>query len=207
MARFKEFNEEVVIEQAMQLFRQRGYEATSIRDLVACTGVSSSSLYSTFGDKDAIFMLALQRHSQHELAAFRRQLADSVNPQTTVEQLFAGMIEQLLHEEVPYGSLTLKAAVELGVNKPEVASFLREYLDEIGLLLTRFLQEAVATGALHLTGPAPDVARYLLFALFNLSFMVKLYRDRASLESYSRVVLGIFDSAILEDNGLARVEI
>jgi hypothetical protein len=105
------------------------------------------------------------------------------------------MIDQLLNEEVPYGSLTLKAAVELGVNKPDVARFLRTYMDEIGQLLTHFLQNAVDGGAFSLARPASDVARYLLFALFNLSFMVKLYRDRATLESYSRVILTILDSA------------
>jgi TetR/AcrR family transcriptional regulator, transcriptional repressor for nem operon len=205
MARIKEFDEELVIEQAMQLFRQRGYEATSIRDLVAYTGVSGSSLYSTYGDKDTLFMMALQRHSQQELKAFRRQLANAVDPRATIEQLFADMIEQLLHEEIPYGSLTLKAAVELGVNKPDVARFLRDYMDEIGQLLTRFLQDAMESGGLHLTRPAPDIARYLLFALFNLSFMVKLYRDRTSLESYSQVVLTILDDAAGEGAKLLRL--
>ncbi|MCL4269844.1 MAG: TetR/AcrR family transcriptional regulator, partial [Anaerolineales bacterium] len=58
--RVKEFDQEAVIEQAMVLFCEKGYSATSIRDLVERLGVSSSSLYGTFGDKDAIFLLALK---------------------------------------------------------------------------------------------------------------------------------------------------
>ncbi|MDQ4076420.1 MAG: TetR/AcrR family transcriptional regulator [Chloroflexota bacterium] len=187
------FDEERVIEQAMDLFRQRGYEATSIRDLVAHVGVSSSSLYTTYGDKDAIFMLALERHSQIEKEMIRQQLAGSTNPRATIERLFADLIEQLLNEELPHGSLTLKAAVELGVNKPRVTAFLHEYLNELVRLFSDFLEEAADSGRLHLPEPAPDVARYLLFALFNLSFMAKVYPQRARLESYTRMVLHVLD--------------
>jgi TetR/AcrR family transcriptional regulator, transcriptional repressor for nem operon len=57
--RTKEFDQETAIEQAMAVFCEKGYDATSIRDLAARLGVSSSSLYGTFGDKEDIFLLAL----------------------------------------------------------------------------------------------------------------------------------------------------
>lgn len=177
----------------MELFRRRGYEATSIRDLVAYLGVSSSSLYNTFGDKDALFMLALQRHSQLERETIRRQLADSTHPHAVIEGLFAQTIDQLLSDELPYGSLTLRAAVELGLNKPVIADFLSAYLDEVVQLFTEFLDKAAQQGLVTLVGPAPDVARYLLLALLNLSFLAQMRPHRAPLESFARVVLSVLD--------------
>jgi TetR/AcrR family transcriptional repressor of nem operon len=194
MARTKAFDEELVIEQALDLFRRRGYDATSIRDLVAHLGISSSSLYATYGDKDALFMLVLIRHSQMEQEMFRQQLTDWTDPRATVEHLFAEHIDQILSEELPHGSLTLKAAMELGVSKPQVTDLLRVYLDELVDLFSQFLQEAAHQGHLHLTEPPKDVARYLLFALFNLSFMARVYRDRARLEAYARMALRILDN-------------
>lgn len=193
MARTKAFDEERVIEQAIDLFRRQGYEATSIRDLVAHLGVSSSSLYATYGDKDAIFMLALERHSQIEQEMFRQQLADRTQPRATIEALFTDLIEQMLDGTLPHGSLTLKAAVELGVSKPKVTDFLRTYLDELVRLFASFLEEAASRGQIHLPEPAADVARYLLFALFNLSFMAKVYPERTRLESYARMALSVLN--------------
>ncbi|MDX9991196.1 MAG: helix-turn-helix domain-containing protein, partial [Anaerolineales bacterium] len=66
-----------VIEQAMALFCEKGYAATSIRDLVTCLSVTSSSLYATFGDKDAIFLLVLKRHSRMEREMLRQVCFDS----------------------------------------------------------------------------------------------------------------------------------
>lgn len=194
MARTKAFDEEQVIEQAVDIFRRRGYDATSIRDLVAHLGVSSSSLYGTYGDKDALFMLALTRHSEMEREIFRQQLTDGADPRATVERIFADHIEQILGEEMPHGSLTLKAAMELGVSKPQVTDFLRAYLDELVDLFAQFLQRAVHQGRLRLDQAPADVARYLLFALFNLSFMARIYQDRARLEGYARMALRILDN-------------
>lgn len=193
MARTKAFCEDRVIQQAMELFRRRGYEATSIRDLVAYLGVSSSSLYNTFGDKDALFMLALQRHSRLERETIRRQLTDSTHPRAVIEGLFAQTIDQLLSDELPYGSLTLRAAVELGLNKPVIADFLSAYLDEVVRLFTEFLDQAAQQGLVTLVEPVPDVARYLLLALLNLSFLAQMRTDRARLESFARIVLSVLD--------------
>ena len=71
MARHKEFDKEAVLEQAMLLFWRQGYEATSIRDLIEVTGISSSSLYESFGDKRAIYLAALRRDSKLEQARFQ----------------------------------------------------------------------------------------------------------------------------------------
>jgi hypothetical protein len=91
--------------------------------------------------------------------------------------------------------LTLRAAVELGLNKPAIAAFLSAYLDEMVAILTAFLEEAVQRGCLTLTDPPPAVARYLLLALFKLSSLVQMHPERAQLEAYGRVVLRVLDGA------------
>src|SRR5918999_5563657 len=59
MARPKSFDEEAVLDQAVQLFRERGYEGTSLADLEAHLGLGRQSLYNSFGDKHALFLKAL----------------------------------------------------------------------------------------------------------------------------------------------------
>ncbi|MBQ8106528.1 MAG: helix-turn-helix transcriptional regulator, partial [Afipia sp.] len=62
MARPREFEEGVVLDAAMECFWNRGYEATSMRDLVDKTGITGASLYNAFGDKRAIYQRALDRY-------------------------------------------------------------------------------------------------------------------------------------------------
>ncbi len=192
--RTKEFDQEAVIEQAMELFCQKGYAATSIRDLVARLGVSSSSLYSTFGDKDAIFLLALKRHSRREREMLRQVLSQPTSdPKALLAQMFQGLIDSLLAKELPGGSLTLKAALELENRKPEVTAVLAEHTEDVAALFTQFLEKAAQAGSITLRQPAGDVAHYILFNFFNLNFLAKVNLDRACLENYVRLVLSVLD--------------
>ena len=192
--RSKEFDQETVIEQAMQLFCQKGYTATSIRDLVAHLGVSSSSLYGTFGDKDAIFVLALKRHSRMEREMLRQVLNQpNSEPKIILMQMFQALIDSLLADELPGGSLTLKASVELENRKPEVTAILAEHTEETAALFTEFLAKAAQAGQISLRQPAGDVAHYILFNFFNLNFLAKVNLDRACLENYVRLVLSVLD--------------
>lgn len=51
MARLREFNEEKALDAAMQLFWEKGFEATSLSDLTSAMGIQRPSIYSAFGDK------------------------------------------------------------------------------------------------------------------------------------------------------------
>jgi len=194
MSRNKEFNQDLAIEKAMELFCQKGFAATSIRDLVTYLGVSSSSLYGTFGDKDAIFLLALKRNSRMELGMLRQALSPpATEPKTILAQMFRSLIDSLLANELPGGSLTLNASVELENRNPEVTSVIAEHSRDAAAILTEFLQQAAQAGNITLRQPANQVADFILFNFFNLYFLAKVKLERACLENYVRLVLSILD--------------
>src|SRR5207237_6339181 len=59
MARQKEFDRDEVLHKAMEVFWARGYEGSSIQDLVKHMGINRQSIYDTFGDKHTLFLEAL----------------------------------------------------------------------------------------------------------------------------------------------------
>lgn len=192
--RTKEFDQAAVIEQAMALFCEKGYAATSIRDLVTSLGVSSSSLYATFGDKDAIFLLALKRHSRMEREMLRQVLSQPANnPKALLLQMFQRLIDSLLANELPGGSLTLKASVELENRKPEVSAVIAEHTEEAASMFAEFLERTAQSGQIRLRQPARQVADYILFNFFNLNFLAKVNLDRACLENYVQLALSVLD--------------
>lgn len=154
---------------AMALFCKMGYAATSIRDLVTRPGVSSSSSYGMFGDSDAIFLLALKRHSRMERAMLREVRHQLTNePKTRLAHLFQTRIDSLLANKLPGGSLTLKAFVELQNRKPEVSAIIAEHTEEAASMFVEFLERAVGSSQIRLRHPACHVANYILFSFFNL---------------------------------------
>ena len=71
MARPRAFDEDVVIQDAMTIFWERGYELTSVSDLEKATGLSRVSIYNTFGDKQGLFLRALDLYHDNAKLAFK----------------------------------------------------------------------------------------------------------------------------------------
>lgn len=193
MARPKEFEQDAALERAMNLFWENGYEATSIRDLIAYVGISSSSIYNTFGDKQDIYRAALERYRRVEYEQVRQLLAVSRPLCETLADMFAELIDDLIADEGRRGSFTLNAAVELGARDPIVAAVLREHFDDICALLAERLAAAQANGEMDARYPALDLARYLLFGMYSLGMIVKVYPNRARLEAMAALTLAILD--------------
>jgi AcrR family transcriptional regulator len=77
MGRPRGFDEEEVVRAAVDLFARRSYDGTSVDDLVNHLGVHRGSLYKTFGSKRGLYLRALRRHIDHDVAALARAVAEA----------------------------------------------------------------------------------------------------------------------------------
>jgi TetR/AcrR family transcriptional repressor of nem operon len=75
MGRPRGFDEEEVVRAAVALFARRSYDGTSVDDLVTHLGVHRGSLYKTFGSKRGLYLRALRRHVDHDVAALAETIA------------------------------------------------------------------------------------------------------------------------------------
>lgn len=193
MARTKAFDETQTLDRAMTLFWERGYEAASVRELVAATGISTSSLYNAFGDKREVYIAALERYREGERRQFAETLAAPEPIRRTLAGLFDEVIATLAADDGARGSFTLNAAVELGGRDPDVSAQLREHFDDLSGLLAGRLAQAQARGEIAARFTPAELARYLLFSLYSLATMVKVYPDRSRMEKMAEMFLAIVD--------------
>jgi len=77
------YDPDVVLEKALEVFWQKGFAATSLDDLVEATGVNRPSLYAGFGDKEALYLKAMER--------YQRQIADQLDEVLTCDGCTGGL--------------------------------------------------------------------------------------------------------------------
>ena len=80
MARPREFDSDQALEKAMQVFWTKGYEATSLSDLLSAMGISKSSFYATFGSKHELFLATLDRYGETHGAQLIALLKSNESP-------------------------------------------------------------------------------------------------------------------------------
>jgi len=125
----------------MLVFWQKGYEATSIRDLKGQMGISSSSMYEFLGDKHSVYLKVLERYCQIEQARLVA-LADQIpSPQAYVETLFTAL-ETVAEGPGGQGSFSFKAMVELGSHDRLVAQRLLAHYQALAEIVSAVLRRA-----------------------------------------------------------------
>ena len=102
MAGVKQFDREEVLDCAMRVFWERGYEATSIQDLVEATGLSRGSLYATFSDKKLLFLAVLARYAACVGSPMMAELA-TPDPRQAIERMFAAILHRTSDPTQPRG--------------------------------------------------------------------------------------------------------
>jgi len=141
MARPREFDEEQVIEALMNVFWDQGYEATSMRDLVAATGLHKGSLYGAFGDKRALYLAALAHYDRTRIRAGIDMLEGQGTGRDKVRRLFDTVIESVKAGVFAGGCLLCNASVEMAPVDQDVKRSVKKTL--------RRLQSAVYNAIAH----------------------------------------------------------
>lgn len=190
MARCKAFDEEATLQRAMTVFQAKGFEATSIQDLVDQLGINRQSLYDTFGDKQALYLASLERYRQAASRPFTELLEGPLPLRKAVGALFTLALDRLLSADgLP--CLMAHAALERAAEDPGTRACVRNNLDQGFARFEARLRRAQAEGEL---GPGQDpaaLARYLQNTLHGLQVTARSGASRDDLEGIVRVTLSV----------------
>ena len=157
----KKFEPEVALERAMQVFWLRGYEAASLAELLDNMGISRKSTYDTFGNKQSLFLKALEHYAQTRLRKFREQLSLPGSPLSNIEQLLREM--QTMHgASGSTGCLIGTCTADFNTDDVEIAPILRSYFNRLENIYYEAISKAQAAGELNPKANPRDLARMLL---------------------------------------------
>ncbi|KRV50104.1 transcriptional regulator [Wenjunlia vitaminophila] len=120
MGRPRAFDTDQVIGAAAALFAARGYEGTSVDDLVTATGIHRGSLYKVFGSKRSLHLAALRNHLDREIHPAAAAVAALTDPEQALTAAIAS------YDNGPAAGLLLLAAAERAPHDPEVAALVAE---------------------------------------------------------------------------------
>ena len=193
MARPREFDEVTALEAAIDCFWQRGYEATSVRDLADKMGISAPSLYNTYGHKHALFVQALGRYLDHSTRARIKRLEDSLPPKQAIRHFIEEIIERSVNDRERRGCFLINSALEVAPHDRELSALIADRLAEIEAFFRRSIKAAQAEGAVPRARIAKDLARLLLGVLLAIRVLARSKPERALLEGVARPALALLD--------------
>lgn len=192
MARTKNFDRDVVLGKAMELFWRKGFHATSIQDLVNHLGIERSSIYATFGDKDTLYHEALSRY-QH---MSQDQLSDmplyTHNIREWLRRFLYGMIEESRRDKDRKGCFMVNASIDLASENPAIYAYVNQNQEEFVARFVPVFLRAIEQGELDPSNDPHSLALYLFNAINGLRVLARTTEDFDQLKVIADTTLRAF---------------
>jgi TetR/AcrR family transcriptional regulator, transcriptional repressor for nem operon len=193
MAGVKQFDEDAVLERAMRLFWARGYEATTISDLLAATRLNRGSLYGAFGDKERLFLTALDRY----IGSFGRAMLDELSepePRRALEKMFEAIIRRTCDPAFPRGCLMTNTALECRGAGETVNRKVAAMLAAQESAIYQVLRRAQLAGSLAPAQDARALARFFTGVAQGMNVVHKAGADAAVLRDMAAVAMSAWQA-------------
>ena len=168
MSRPLGFNREDALNKIVESFWHSGFDTTSIRDLAEDMGLNIGSLYNTFGNKEQLYTLALDRYFSEFIEPALQNLKQMENPKDAVNAMIFNCITDCKNMNLPAGCFLINSAVSLPHTHPELAKLALEYLTRLEKSIQEIFEKARDMKFLPVSTACAETAAYFMGILVSI---------------------------------------
>ena len=191
MPRKKTFAVEDALDAAIELFAERGYQNTRMEDLARRIGMSRSSIYATFGDKQSLFTLTLQRFGAECRAPGRHALRGAGSPRAALLDAFQWAADADASLQRDRQCLLICAALESRTFAPGVAGTLQGMLLDLEVRFRDAIDQARTANEVAGNVDPVHTARALLVLYLGLCTLVRSGAKKPVLQAVVQQALSL----------------
>lgn len=193
MARTKDFDEQAVLQKAICLFWNKGYNGTSMQDLVEGLGISRSSLYDTFGDKHQLYLKALDAYQLQYGTQLCKLTGESASAKEAIRQILDLVITDLLADEQRKGCFIVNAGIELANHDQDVNKMICQTEQQLEQAFAKVIRAGQEKGEIEKDKDAQALARFLNNTVKGMQVSVKATTQRSYFEDIINTALSVLD--------------
>ncbi len=190
MARPREFDYDQVILKITEVFWAKGFKATSLDNITSATGLNKGSLYASFGNKEAIFRVALRRYVGEGPFKKIREEVPHLDSLDVLVRLYAKLISEAGVSKLGRrGCLAFNSGVEVGHQNTKLSQFVVKEVDRLESFFHELIGEAVDESVLPRKLDVKKAAFRAFAAAFAIREMAKFRPDREMLAEIANSAL------------------
>lgn len=178
-----------VLDKAINVFRAKGYQGTSLSDLATATGLTGGSLYKAFKAKNAVFRAAFDRYGYIRHGQLRPILEQDTSGREKIRDLISLYVDSSHGEKGRQGCLIVGGAVELSMLEAKSARCVEDALARLENLIADLIQSGQADGSISGTLDVKAAARFILCVLQGLRVVGKTGPTRQETAAAAEIAL------------------
>jgi AcrR family transcriptional regulator len=191
----REFDRDQALEKARDAFWARGYEGTSMADLVSTLGLASARIYAAFGSKEDLFREAIELYEANEGGFTTRALAEEPTARQAIERMLREAVQTYTRPGHPQGCMVVSAATNCAVENDRVREWLAEHRRTQTASIIKRLKQAVQDGELKPDTDTQALGDYYAALMHGLSVQARDGVPRKRLLALNTVAMQSLNAA------------
>lgn len=185
-----EFDPDEALERAVELFWSKGYESTSLSDLLEAMKISKSSFYQAFGSKHELFEQCLVRFRDRQVTRMRAALDASASAKRFIRSMLSAIVADAASMETPKGCLIMNTATEFAGRDAVIARLVSHATSDFADVFAAAIRRAQREGDISPEKDAEALARYVVSTISGLKTMVKAGFSPKAVDEVAEVAMG-----------------
>jgi TetR/AcrR family transcriptional regulator, transcriptional repressor for nem operon len=193
MARPREFDQQVVLDKAMNVFWSQGYSGTSMSDLTGAMGLSKSSLYDSFGSKHELFLQAMDHYRNNVTARIKSIVDLKAPPKQVIASVVGRAVDRILAPSGKRGCFMNNCAGEVAPTDDEVARRSAAGFSVMEDTFFHLIERGQKQGSIPANKNSRALARFLTATINGIMVIGKANPDRQHLNDIAETALAALD--------------
>ena len=189
IGRPREFDSDQALEAAMRQFWSKGYEATSLQNLLEVMKVSKSSFYETFGSKHELLEQCLTRYAHTLVASLREELHQAKTGLSFIEQVLKGLIDESSAKGEKCGCLIVNTTNELAQRDKIIAKLVANGTKSLQGVFEEAVRRGQKEGSIPMNKTPGILSNYLVNSMVGLKTMVKGGADAKTIKDIIQITM------------------
>ncbi len=191
MPKVETFNRNEVLQKATEVFHKKGYNGTSMQDLVDATALNRSSIYNSFGSKLNMFLEVLSHYQSYHNNNFSQGLANSYNSKEAIETIFDLNLNEILHDDDRKGCMIVNCKSEMVNQETSIHYFMEKNQDRMIAMLEDIVSKGQMEKIFNQEQTASQYALYLFSSIQGLRMTGILNKNKEDLKNLINTVLKV----------------
>lgn len=188
-----EFNPDEALDTAMQLFWRKGYESTSLLDLITTMDLSKSSFYQAFKSKHQLFQRCILHYQKMLSGKMTAHLEGVPSRKMSIISLFYNKADETSGINARMGCFTMNTASEFAQTDPEISALISQSIESFVDVFEIAIKQAQQQGEISKDKDPRSTAAYLVSSMSGLNTMIKSGADRESIKRIVAIILSVLD--------------
>jgi len=193
MARTKDFDENEVLAKAIQIFWHKGYNGTSMQDLVDGLGISRSSLYDTYTDKHTLFVKALETYQTSGSSKVQKIVNSEGAAKDIIKKLLEFVTDELLGDKDQKGCFMVNAEVEVAPHDAEINNLVCKNDQQMEDAFYQVIKRGKESGEIKSSQDARALSRFFFNTVKGIRVTAKSTTDKSVFDDIIKLTVAVLD--------------